>query len=92
MPTGGSAITTVAVYTAVRLALLAAVTAVLVLAGVPLLVAAMIAVVASLALSFVLFRGMRARLGAAVLESRSRRNAERARLRASLRGEGPDSG
>lgn len=90
MATGGVA-ATAAAYTAARLGLLAAVTAVLVLAGVPLLVAAMIAVVVSLSLSFVLFRGLRARLGAAVLESRSRRDAERARLRASLRGERADS-
>lgn len=78
---------TVALYAAARLAVVAVVSMLLVLAGVPLLVALLVGIVVALPLSMVLFRGLRARLDAAVAASGARRSAEREALRARLRGE-----
>src|SRR5688572_15672292 len=78
----------VVLYTAARLALLAVVAGVLVLAGVPFIIAVLVGLVVALPLSMVLFRGLRARLDTALAEARERRAVERAALRARLRGDG----
>jgi hypothetical protein len=85
---------TVGLYALARLALVAVVTGLMVLAGTPLIIAVLIGLIVALPLSMVLFRGLRSRLDGALAESRSRRSAERSALRARLRGEGvaPDSG
>ena len=77
-------------YTLVRLGMLAVLAGLLVLAGVPLLVALLVGLVLALPLSMILFRGLRGRLERALAESGRRRSAERARLRAGLRGDEPD--
>ena len=83
---------TVGLYVLARLALVAAVTVLMLLAGTPLLIALLVGLIVALPLSMVLFRGLRGRLDAALAESRNRRSQERAALRARLRGEGvPDS-
>ncbi|MEJ8280603.1 DUF4229 domain-containing protein [Pseudonocardia spirodelae] len=78
---------TVALYTLARLGLLAVITVVLTLVGVPWLVALLVALVVALPLSMVLFRGLRARLDRAIAASTARRSSERASLRAQLRGD-----
>jgi hypothetical protein len=80
---------TVALYTAARVALVALVTAVLVVTGVPFVLALLIALIVALPLSMVLFRGRRARLDSAVNTARERRGREREALRAKLRGDAP---
>jgi hypothetical protein len=80
---------TVALYTAARAALVALVTAVLVVTGVPLVLALLIALIVALPLSMVLFRGLRSRLDIAVNTARERRAREREALRAKLRGDAP---
>lgn len=80
---------TVVRYSLARLGLVAAVAGLLVLAGVPMLIALLVALIVALPLSMFLFRGLRARLDAALAE----RGTQRAALRARLRGEeraGPD--
>lgn len=78
---------TVALYTFARIGLLALVAGVLALVGVPVLLAILIGLVVALPLSMVLFRGLRARLDSALAVARERRGAERAVLRAGLRGD-----
>src|SRR5918997_1349276 len=78
----------VALYTAARVALVAFVTAVLVVTGVPVVLALLIALIVALPLSMVLFRGLRARLDSALSTARERRAREREALRAKLRGDG----
>jgi hypothetical protein len=80
---------TVALYTAARLALVALVTALLLVAGVPLVIAVLVALIVALPLSMVLFRGLRARLDNALTTARERRGREREALRAKLRGDVP---
>lgn len=80
---------TVALYTAARLALVAFVTALLLLAGVPFVIALLVALIVALPLSMVLFRGLRARLDSALATTRERRARERDALRARLRGDAP---
>jgi uncharacterized protein (DUF58 family) len=80
---------TVALYTAARLALVALVTALLMLAGAPFVIAVLVALIVALPLSMVLFRGLRARLESALSTARERRAREREALRARLRGDGP---
>lgn len=77
-------------YTLARLALLAAITGLLVLAGVPLILALLVALIVALPLSMLVFRGLRARLDEAIARKAQRRSAERAALRARLRGDDPD--
>jgi hypothetical protein len=77
-------------YLAARLAMVAVIAAVLVFAGVPLLVALAIALVASMPLSMLVLRGLNARVTAGLAERGERRKAERARLRAELRGDAAD--
>jgi hypothetical protein len=73
----------IALYTAVRIALVGAVTAILSVAGLPLLVSVAIAVILGFPLGLLLFRGLNARVTAGLAD----RYAERDRLRAELRGE-----
>jgi hypothetical protein len=80
----------VAAYTAARLLLVAAVAGVLVLVGVPLVIAVLVALIVALPLSMVLFRGLRARLDEALATARERRAREREALRAALRGDAPE--
>jgi Protein of unknown function (DUF4229) len=75
-----------ALYTLARLGLLAAVAGLLLLAGTPLVISVLVALIVALPLSMLLFRGLRARLDAALAVTRVRRGAERAALRARLRG------
>lgn len=76
----------VALYSAARLALVAFLTLLLLLAGVPLLVSLLIAVVVALPLSIVLLGSLRARVNAGLAMVGARRRAERDRLRRELRG------
>jgi len=62
-------------------------TALLTLVGVPFLVALLVALVVALPLSLLLFRTLRHELDQALAESGERRRAQKARLRAQLRGE-----
>ena len=80
---------TVALYTGARVALVALVTALLIVAGVPFVLALLIALIVALPLSMVLFRGLRGRLESALSATRERRAREREALRAKLRGEEP---
>lgn len=78
----------IARYGLARLALVALITAVLVMVGVPLLVGLIVALVVALPLSLLLFGGLRRDLDIALADAGARRGAERARLRAQLRGAG----
>ncbi len=78
-----------ALYTLARLALLAVIAGLLLLAGTPLLIALLVALIVALPLSMLVFRGLRARLDAALATSRARRAQQRAALRAGLRGGDP---
>lgn len=77
------------VYTALRLGLIAVLTAVLVL-FMPLIVALAFAIILQLPLAYLLFPGPRRRVNAALAAASGQRRAERDRLRAALAGE--DSG
>lgn len=88
-PTGSALIRDVALYTLARLALIGLLTALLVLAGVPLLIALLLSLVVALPLSLVLLPGLRARMNAGLRAAGARRRSERERLRAELRGEQP---
>ncbi len=79
----------VALYSAARLALVAVIALLLLLAGVPLLVALLLAVVVALPLSVLLLGSLRARVNAGLAVVGERRRAERDRLRRQLRGEKP---
>jgi fatty acid desaturase len=78
----------VALYTAARVALVAFVAALLVVTGVPFVLALLIALIVALPLSMVLFRGLRTQLDSALSTARERRAREREALRAKLRGDG----
>ncbi len=75
------------VYTLLRLGLVVLIAGVLIVIGVPAVVAVLIGIVVAFALSLVLFRGLRARLDAELEQARVRRRAERDRLRTALRGD-----
>jgi len=77
----------VARYTVARLGLLAVIAALLLLAGVPLVISVLVGLIVALPLSMVLFQGLRIQLDAALAEVNERRSAERAALRARLRGD-----
>jgi Protein of unknown function (DUF4229) len=87
MTSPASLVGTLVAYTLARLCLVAAVAGLLVLAGVPLLLAVLIAVIAALPLSMLLLRGLRKQVDAGVTAVRERRSAQRAVLRARLRGD-----
>lgn len=74
-------------YTLARLALIAVITVALALVDVPLLVALAVGIIVAFPLSLVLFRGLRNKTTVALAARNSRRDAERERLRAELRGE-----
>jgi hypothetical protein len=76
------------VYTALRLGLIAVLTAVLAL-FMPLIVALLFAIIVQLPLAYVLFPGPRKRVNAAMAAVSAHRRAERERLRAALAGEAP---
>ena len=76
-------------YTLARLCLVGAVTGLLVLAGVPLVLAVLIGLVAALPLSMLLLRGLRKRMDAGLAVVREQRSAQREVLRARLRGDSP---
>jgi hypothetical protein len=78
---------TLALYTLARLALLAVIAGLLLLAGTPLVIALLVALIVALPLSMLVFRGLRARLDTALAVSRARRAQEREALRAGLRGD-----
>ena len=94
MTSGSSLVGTLAAYTLARLCLVAAVAGLLVLAGVPLILAILIGVVAALPLSMLLLRGLRKRVDEGVAAVQERRATQREVLRARLRGDdgGPDGG
>jgi hypothetical protein len=77
----------VTLYIGARLCTVAAVTALLVLANVPVLVALAVGVVVALPLSMFLFGGLRKRVAQALEEKQAVRRAEREKLRAQLRGD-----
>lgn len=85
--TGAGAARDLAIYSAARLVLVAVLTVLLVVAGVPLLVAILLAVVVALPLSMVLLSSLRARVNVGLAAVRERREAERERLRRQLRGD-----
>ena len=78
---------TVGLYALARLGLVAVVAALLLLAGVPMLIALLVALIVALPLSMVLFRRLRSRVDAAFAQVTARRTAEKAALRARLRGD-----
>jgi membrane protein implicated in regulation of membrane protease activity len=82
---------TLALYTLARLGLLALIAGLLLLAGTPVLIALLVALIVALPLSMLVFRGLRARLDVALAASRARRATERSALRARLRGDEPDT-
>jgi Flp pilus assembly protein TadB len=86
-PARGGLAGVLALYVLARLGLLALVAGVLVVAGTPLVIAVLVALVVALPLSMLLFRGLRARLDAALAVTRERRAAQRDALRAGLRGD-----
>jgi Protein of unknown function (DUF4229) len=98
MTSGSSLVGTLVAYTLARLCLVAVVAGLLVLAGVPLILAILIGVVAALPLSMLLLRGLRKRMDEGVAAVQERRAAQREVLRARLRGddgssdEGSDEG
>lgn len=90
-PTGSALTRDLILYTLGRLALVAVLTVPMVLAGIPLLVSVLFALVIALPLSLVVFRPLRLRVAAGMSAAAERRRAERARLREELRG-GPGEG
>jgi Protein of unknown function (DUF4229) len=90
MTSAPSLVGTLLAYTLARLGIVAAVAGLLVLAGVPLLLAVLIGVIAALPLSMLLLRGLRKRLDTAIAVVRERRAAQRELLRARLRGDDSD--
>jgi Protein of unknown function (DUF4229) len=76
------------VYTALRLGLIAILTAMLAL-FMPLIVALLFAIIVQLPLAYVLFPGPRRRVNAAMAAASTHRRAERERLRAALAGDAP---
>lgn len=86
-PTGRTVARDVALYSAARLALVTVAAALLFLAGVPLLVSALLAVVLALPLSILLLGSLRARVNSGLAVVAGRREAEREQLRRQLDGE-----
>lgn len=85
-PTGAALVRDLALYSVARLAMVAVTAMLLVLAGVPVLVSILLALVVALPLSMVLLGSLRARVNAGLAELRTRRRADRERLRRELRG------
>ena len=87
MTSAPSLVGTLLAYALARLCIVAAVAGLLVLAGVPLILAVLIGVIAALPLSWLLLRGLRVRMDTALTVVRERRSAQREVLRARLRGD-----
>ena len=87
MTSAPSFVGTLVAYTLARLCLVVSVTGLLLLAGVPLVLAVLIGVVAALPLSMLLLRGLRKRMDAGLAVVQERRAAQREVLRARLRGD-----
>ena len=85
-PTGAALVRDLTLYSIARLAMVAVTALLLVLAGVPVLVSILLALVVALPLSMVLLGSLRARVNAGLAELRARRRADRERLRRELRG------
>jgi hypothetical protein len=77
----------VALYTVARLAMVAAMVLLLVVAGVPVLVSILLALVVALPLSMVVLGSLRTRVNTGLAMVAQRRRAERDRLRRQLRGD-----
>jgi Protein of unknown function (DUF4229) len=86
-PTQSRSLATVlGLYTLARIALLAGIAGLLVLAGAPLILAVLVGLIVALPLSMLVFKGLRAQLDTALEVTRRRRTREREALRAQLRG------
>lgn len=79
-----------ALYTIARLGMLVVVAAILALVGVPLLVAAAVAVVFVMPLSMLVFGSLRRRVATGIAVRKQERQQRRERLRAQLRGDEVD--
>ncbi|HEY0814805.1 MAG TPA: DUF4229 domain-containing protein [Pseudonocardia sp.] len=90
MPSAPSLVGPLIAYTAARLAIVGVIAGLLVVAGVPLLLALLIGLIAALPLSMVLLRGLRGRLDTSLAVVRERRAAQREVLRSRLRGDDAD--
>lgn len=86
-PTGSALVRDLVLYTVARLAIVAITAFLLVLAGVPLLVSVLLALVVAVPVSMLLFGALRARVNAGLAAHAARRRAERDRLRQQLRGD-----
>lgn len=86
MEQGSGLVRDVVLYSAARLVMVGGLAVGLVLFGVPLLVAVLLALVVTLPLSFVLLAPLRVRVATGLAAVGARRRAERARLRDQLRG------
>lgn len=86
-PTGSALARDVALYTVARLAMVAVLSLLLVLAGVPLLVSILLALVVALPLSMLVLSSLRSRVNSGLAMVQARRKAERDRLRRQLRDE-----
>ncbi|MGH3769566.1 MAG: DUF4229 domain-containing protein [Pseudonocardiaceae bacterium] len=80
-PTGAALVRCMVVYTVARLAMVGVMALLLVLAGVPLLVSILLALVVALPLSMVLLGSLRARVNAGLAVAGERRRAIRRQLR-----------
>ncbi|TLF58123.1 DUF4229 domain-containing protein [Nocardia cyriacigeorgica] len=84
-----------ALYTVARLTLVALITAVIMLAAklidvqIPLVVAALFALIIAMPLSLILFKGLRTRVNEDIAVVDERRRQDKAQLRARLRGDEP---
>lgn len=79
-----------ALYTLARVGLVGLITALLVVAGVPLVVGLAVAVVVGFPLGLLLFRDLNRKVTAGLAARGEQRVVERERLRAKLRGEEPE--
>jgi hypothetical protein len=86
-PSGRALARDVALYSAARLAVVTVTALLLLLAGIPLLVSALLAVVLALPLSMLLLGSLRARVNAGLAVVAEHRKAERDRLRQQLHGD-----
>jgi hypothetical protein len=86
-PNGRAIARDLALYSAARLALVTVAALLLFVAGVPLLVSALLAVVLALPLSMLLLGSLRTRVNAGLAAVAGRRKAQRDQLRRQLHGE-----
>ncbi|WP_280234172.1 DUF4229 domain-containing protein [Nocardia cyriacigeorgica] len=92
---GGRLARNLGLYTVARLGLVAVITAVIMLAAklidvqIPLVVAALFALIIAMPLSLVLFKGLRTKVNEDIAVVDERRRQDKAQLRARLRGDEP---